>query len=144
MDLATLNYVNRQAARRSATAKRVPLILDQADLDALKSGADRMPSGGLPYIGNRAPKGWCHVQLETWFPGPRSDYNGESREHRGVYLEGFGYGAFFVDKSGFGTRGEPALTLQEFGALARPGFGYGVVEDGQFQCHVGVFEKVGK
>ena len=129
MDLATLNYVNRQAARRSAAAKRVPLILEQTDLDALKSGADRMPAGGIPYIGARCPKGWRRVNLATWF------YDDS------VYLEVQGVGVFFVDKSGFGTRGEPALTLQEFANLIRPGFGYGVVEDGQFQCHVGVFEK---
>ena len=141
MDLATLNHVNRQAARRSAAAKAQPLILEQTDLDALRSGADRMPSGGIPYIGDRCPKGWRHVNLAAWFPGPRSDYDGQSKEHRGVYLEGLGYGVFFVDKSGFGQPGEPALTLKEFGALARPGFGYGVVEDGQFQCHIGVFER---
>ena len=133
--------MNREAARRSAASRRQPLILEQADLDALKQGADRMPSGGIPYIGDRGPKGWRRVNLETWFPGPRSDYNGESLDHPGVYLEAQGFGAFFVDKSGFGQRGEPALTLQEFATLIRPGFGYGVVEDGQFQCHVGVFER---
>src|SRR3990167_3833882 len=135
MDLQTLEHVNRQAARRSAAAGRQPLILEQRDLDALASGADRIiPAVGLPYVGNREPKGWRRVKLESLFPGER-------RKHRGVYPEAFGYGAFFVDKSGFGQPGEPALTIKEFAKLARPGFGYAVVEDGAFQCHVGVFER---
>ena len=132
MDLATLIHVNRQAARRSANVGKVPLILDQRDIDDMAAGADRMPSGGIPYIGDRAPKGWRHVNLSLWFLDD---------DRHGVYLEAFGYGAFFVDKSGFGSPGDPALTLQQFAALIRPGFGYGVIEDGQFQCHVGVFER---
>jgi len=47
----------------------------------------------------------------------------------------------FVDHSGFGRPGEPALTIKEFHATIKAGLGYGVVEAGQFQLFVGVFEK---
>lgn len=144
MDLASLEYENRKAARRSAQMRRVPVILEQADLDALIAGEDRMPAGSIPYIGNRAPLGWKRVKLAQWFPGPSFEYSGRSLIPHGVYLEAFGYGAFFVDTSGFGAPGEPALTIEEFAALARPGFGYGLVETGQFQAHIGVFERRAK
>lgn len=55
--------------------------------------------------------------------------------------EAGGKGAFFVDKSGWGRPGEPALTIGEFVDMIRPGYGYAVVEEGEFQVHVGVFKR---
>lgn len=48
----------------------------------------------------------------------------------------------FVDSFGFGQIGEPALTTDQFFAKIKAGLAYGVTEFGQFQVHVGVFEKV--
>ena len=79
MDLATLIHVNRQAARRSANVGKVPLILDQRDIDDMAAGADRMPSGGIPYIGDRAPKGWRPSR-----PWNRAYSSGTTADNRGT------------------------------------------------------------
>lgn len=53
----------------------------------------------------------------------------------------------FVDSSGWGAPGEPALTLEQFIGQAKaiveehPGMGFAIVEEGQFQVYVGVFRK---
>lgn len=46
----------------------------------------------------------------------------------------------FVDSSGFGATNEPALTQGQFYQELKPGFGYAVIEAGQFQVYVGEFE----
>ena len=46
---------------------------------------------------------------------------------------------YFVDTSGFGQPGEPALTLTQFLKHVKVGFGYGLIEAGQFQVYVGEF-----
>jgi hypothetical protein len=48
---------------------------------------------------------------------------------------------YFVDASGFGAPGEPALTLDEFLAKIVPGRAYALIEEGQFQVYVGEFVK---
>ena len=53
-----------------------------------------------------------------------------------------------VDSSGFGSPGEPALTMGEFldrmrnDLKEKKNLGYAIVEEGQFQVVVGVFEVV--
>ena len=47
----------------------------------------------------------------------------------------------FVDSSGWGSLGEPALTKEQFLAKVRKGFGYAITERGQFQVYIGVFKK---
>ena len=49
---------------------------------------------------------------------------------------------YFVDSSGFGSEGEPALTTQGFIKKLKVGFGYAIVSGGQFQVYVGEFEHV--
>jgi hypothetical protein len=111
----------------------VPLIIDQSDInDAL---AGDMSGVQIPYVGSRTPRGWRRLDAyETLW----SDYDGGPYGPHG-YLES--ENAVFVDKSGFGSPGEPALTLDEFLALIRPGYGYAVIEAGPFQVKVGVFER---
>jgi len=46
---------------------------------------------------------------------------------------------YFVDSSGFGTEDEPALTAEAFIKLLKPGRGYGITGEGQFQVYVGEF-----
>ena len=48
----------------------------------------------------------------------------------------------FVDSSGYGAENEPALTLNRFLAAVKKGSGYAIVEEGQFQCVIGVFKKL--
>ena len=48
----------------------------------------------------------------------------------------------FVDNSGFGhDRNEPALTIDQFLAEVKAGYGYAIIEEGQFQIYIGEFEK---
>ncbi len=48
----------------------------------------------------------------------------------------------FVDISGIGRDDEPALTLEQFFTKVKSGLGYAIIEEGQFQIHVGEFEKL--
>lgn len=48
----------------------------------------------------------------------------------------------FVDKMGFGADGR-CLTVDQFIKKVKSGLGYAIVEEGQFQLYIGVFEKVG-
>jgi len=67
---------------------------------------------GIPFVGNKSFKKWREIDN------------------------------LFVDSSGFGRSGEPALTIDEFHKQIKAGFAYGVTEAGQFQVNVGVFEKI--
>ena len=49
------------------------------------------------------------------------------------YLE---MATYFVDSSGFGKRGEPALTIKEFINKLKVGYSYGISSIGQFQIYI--------
>lgn len=74
----------------------------------------------IPNLGDYRPKGWKIIE------------------------------ELFCDKSGWGEPGEPALTVRQLCdkmlEYQRAGkvYGYGMIEEGLFQCHVGVFEKLPK
>jgi hypothetical protein len=51
-------------------------------------------------------------------------------------------GEYFVDKSGFGRGDEPALSISRFLRKLKAGYGYAVIEEGQFQVWVAEFEKI--
>lgn len=65
----------------------------------------------IPSLGDYRPKGWTLID------------------------------ALFVDSSGFGDSSEPALTIDQFYNKVKAGFGYAVIEAGQFQVYIGVFER---
>jgi hypothetical protein len=73
-----------------------------------------------PNIGSLQPKGWEKTG-QTWF----------------------------VDKTGHGLDWEPALTWAQFRRrlggyiLRHPSHGYAIVEEGEFQCAVAAFRRVG-
>ena len=48
----------------------------------------------------------------------------------------------FVDKTGFGSDSEPALTLEQFIDKVKEGYGYAIVEEGQLQLYIGVFKEI--
>ena len=64
----------------------------------------------VPFLGNYVPKGY---------------------KRTGV--------VHFVDTSGFGSSGEPALTAEEFLSVLVPGKAYAMTEAGQFQAYVAEF-----
>jgi hypothetical protein len=121
MDGQTLEHLNRQATRRAARAKRAPVVIEQQDIDAYRTGDPDAIK--LHYVGDRTPRGWARIDITGW-PGNR-DYMPAP-------------GAFFVDTWGGPSDGR-ALSQEEFVAAIKPGYGYGVIESGEFQCFVGVF-----
>lgn len=50
---------------------------------------------------------------------------------------------YFVDNSGFGTRGEMALTASDFLSKVKSGRYYAITGIGQFQVYVTEYEKIG-
>jgi len=102
---------------------KTPLFID--DLNALHGAR-------IPMLGKRNPPGFERVSV------------------RHEFGEGYGIGTadgayMLVDSSGFGIEGELAMTRSEFAEFIRehPGYGYGVVEAGQFQVVVGVYRRKG-
>jgi len=79
-------------------------------------------------------------------------YVAESNGDEGVFkCPNFGYyrpegwnevQTFFVDSSGFGREGEPALTVGQFLSKVKEGFGYAITEEGQFQVYITEFKAV--
>jgi hypothetical protein len=65
----------------------------------------------IPFIGERKVRGWTEVNR------------------------------YFVDSSGFGRAGEPALTADQFFRKVRKDFAYAIVEQGQFQMYIAEFQK---
>lgn len=113
MDLQTINSMNAKATRRAKIKNVLPLVLgEQEDVDHLGE-----PGYIIPNLGDHCPAGW--KMLETWF----------------------------CDHSGFGSDNGPALTLQQLKSKMKSCigdgkiYGYGIVECGQFQLHLGIFER---
>lgn len=54
-----------------------------------------------------------------------------------------GHEALLVDSTGFGDRGELALTQEQFSEFIQrhPGYGYAITEAGQFQVVVAVYRR---
>lgn len=48
----------------------------------------------------------------------------------------------FVDASGFGSKNEAALTINQFMQKVKKDYGYAIIETGQFQLYIGVFKRV--
>lgn len=123
MDLATIVANNRSAANRARKAGKYPVTFEESDKADRRAFTRR-----LPYIGDWLPRGWARVTVEG---DPRGWNSGDAD----------GAGAWFVDASGWGAEGEPALTQTAFLDLLEVGRSYAVVEAGQFQVKVGVFRK---
>ena len=51
---------------------------------------------------------------------------------------------YFVDNSGFGDRGKPALVFSDFLSNVKAGLYYGIKEAGQFQVYIGEYKKLSK
>lgn len=116
MSLQAIQAESASAARKAAREKKTPFMLWPQDVARMKTEiADgRLPAIPFPFIGSYVPKGWREVER------------------------------YFVDASGFGREGEPALTVRQFVEKLEPDYGYAITEAGQFQVYVGKFEKVKK
>lgn len=110
MDLATINALSRDAARKARRAKAQPFVFTPEQVYAFRGGDRR--GIRIPNLGDHRPKGWKLVAR------------------------------LFVDKSGWGAEGEAAMTQRQFAERVQPGFGYGMIEEGEFQCYVGEFTRV--
>lgn len=134
MSLETIESMDRQAARKASLEKRAPFVIFSAD-------TAEQDLRHAPFLGGYCPRGWhrakpADVGLD---PNAHGIYGG-SRE---VLL--------FVDKSGLGHPGEPALTLAEAGTYVRSALrhaadlgltlGVGLCKEGQFQVHVQLYVK---
>ena len=77
-----------------------------------KEDLEVMPPFPFPNLGDYVPKGWEITET------------------------------YFVDSSGFGQRGEPALSVDEFKDKIKVGYGYALWEVGEFQVKVREYRKI--
>jgi hypothetical protein len=115
MGLDVIRYMNEDIAAEAARYGLVPYVpWDAAEVE----GWQRCP---LPNLGYHEPSGWEQTE-KTWF----------------------------IDKTGVGLESEPALTWQQFRrqlsqyVAAHSGHGFGIVEEGEFQCVIAAFRPVGE
>lgn len=113
MSLDVIRYVNGDIAAEAASENRQPYVpWDSEEVEHW----NRCP---LPNLGYHEPSGWEQTE-KTWF----------------------------IDKTGVGLDSEPAMTWQQFRRqlseylAAHPGHGFGIVEEGEFQCVVAAFRPV--
>jgi len=112
MSIETIVALSKEAGRKARRLGRKPQTF------ASEQEVDEQ-FAKVPNLGDYAPKGWRHL---------------EGRD-------------LFVDKSGFGAEDELALTVRGYKERVKellrenPGYGFGIIEEGQFQIYVGVFER---
>ena len=110
MDGRTIREMSQKAARQAARKHLCPLIVEKEDIPNLYEHLREMPN-----FGDYRPKKWELVET------------------------------YFVDSSGFGSEGEPAWTIKRFlehvsqQAEKGGGFGYALIEVGEFQVYIGEF-----
>ena len=126
MSIEQINQESQRAASVAASEDQRPLFIDQFDLALARRGNYAHLS--IPFIGDYLPEGYQRQELTDDIDGV---YSGDNS----------GYGAFFVDSSGFGGEGEAAITLGRMFEVMETGY-YAVVEAGQFQVKVGMFRKI--
>ena len=127
--------MSRRAARQSAREHVVPLLTEKSHLEADVTLKRRLRQ--TPFIGNRVPRGWRLLNASILLGSTDNcvPYWDDKRRH--YYMQ--------VDSSGFGSESEPSFTERQFYEAVRkigPGRAYAIVETGQFQVVVGVFEPI--
>jgi hypothetical protein len=134
MDLDTIREFQAEAASIAAKAKQKPYLVETSDVGNIES------LRRLPNLGTYLPEGWARVDpIEVTGEQRNRHASGTIGETEGRDRE---VSKYWVDKSGFGSEDELALTIREMAALLRPGYGYAIVEEGQFQLGIGVFKKL--
>lgn len=124
----TARQMAHDQAAEAAQKGQEPFLIWQEDIEHINI---KKVCQAMPFLGDYLPEGWQRVSLES------------EEDRHGVYIDdNEGFGAYFVDSSGFGQNGEPALNPERFvKEYLEPGFGYAIVEAGQFQVRIGKFKK---
>ena len=138
MDIETIKQLNKEAGKNAQENKIMPLVFNSVDMDKLKHN-DIEPIRSMPDVGDSVPSGWKRFNLGKIKDQFRYSYK--------IYKDDAkGFGAFFVDQ-GFGSENEPAMTIPQFiHSLSEiwnknKKLGFGIVETGQFQVKIGIFQK---
>ena len=139
MDLETIKQVNKEAGENAKENNIKPLVFNSVDMDKLKHN-DIEPIRSMPDVGDSVPSGWKRFNVGKIKDQFKYSYK--------IYKDDAdGYGAFFVDQ-GMGSENEPAMTINQFiHSLSEiwkknKRLGFGIVETGQFQVKIGIFNKV--
>lgn len=124
MSAEYMQQLARDAARSAKRNSRVPESFSSLGTDAIR---DRIKN--IPFLGSYVPKGYKRVDA------PNLDT---------VSFMACTEGYLFVDASGWGAKGEGALTVQEFVDYIYKngdGLSFGIVESGQFQVVIATYKK---
>jgi len=144
MDLETIKHLNKKAGRHAKKNGIQPLTFTSEDMNSLSENNIK-PIRSMPDVGDSVPSGWKRFNLGKIKDQFRYEYK--------IYKDDAkGFGAFFVDQ-GMGSENEPAMTVKQFiNSLSQlwnnpnipnnKKLGYGIVETGQFQVKIGVFQEV--
>lgn len=114
LGLSTIVALNEEAGRIAAQEGLHPYCVCAAEKSrwVAQVEAGQLPRLPFPNFGTYEPEGWEEVNR------------------------------YFVDKTGWGTENEPALTVPAFIHKIKVGKGYAIVEEGEFQVYIGEFAKV--
>jgi len=128
-----IREIQADAARAAAESGQIPAVV--WDNDSLAEDLRAMPN-----LGDYIPEGWRLAEAGEFEALPGS-YPWQRNEPDNP--------VFFVDKTGWGERGESAMTVDQFesaaralvaeAAVASKTVGFGMVEEGQFQVYIGCF-----
>lgn len=113
------------AAAKAAQAKKTPLVIWPEDLGKIET-LQRIPN-----LGSYTPPGWRRIDPATIKPNRTEWASGRVD----------GVPGLFVDATSLSGEDEIAMSVEEFAKWLVPNYGYAIVEEGQFQVTIGVFEK---
>lgn len=108
--LETLDYLNRQAARKARSARREPYVPSLEEIESF-------PPFPFPNLGPYVPEGWERVEEATWF------------------ADSSGWGQ--PDEPALAVS-QLKNELRQY-VSDNPSHGFAIVEYGQFQCYVGAY-----
>lgn len=126
MSLEAIDAIVDEQTRKSRREKREPWFcpLNWGEMTA-EQRSERMRR--IPFLGKYLNKQWKQSTRQN---GPGITFGTPDR------------GLVLVDKSGFGADDEPALTADRFrDEWVRPGYGYGIIEEGQFQVVIAEYQE---
>ena len=106
--------MSAEAAKKASKEHKVPYVVWPEDISLWKKtiSEGELPQFPFPFIGTHKPEGFEQTN------------------------------EYFVDSSGFGTEGEPALTIREFATKVREGYAYAITEVGQFQLYITEYRRI--
>jgi hypothetical protein len=113
MSAAAIYQLQAEATAKAARSQKKPYVLWEEDLTVARSDPFAVCQL-IPFLGD-----YCHP---NWERVPDED-------------------PFFVDSSGWGSEGEPALTIKEFFSKLKAGDALGIIEAGQFQVYIARYQR---